>query len=301
MEPARDQIAKQRARALRAGGTRMKEVLLVSLVIVLAAVVGYTSQETHTAFGILDQPVYAHGVPVVTSFADGSLSGAQVLQLDVPSTGSGAVQAPATLIVPTHPEPVRNVQAINTRVGKEVALFFDRPATVAAVNIYRNEELLVEHWTEEQYIDTELENGVSVVYRVTSVATVDGVDYLADSSGTATAVPSDQIPPFQPTTIMVTSVNDPVEGEGLQITWTMPADDDLDHITLYRSEVYGNRGDAVTTLPADGDSSYRDTSVQPNVTYYYTVVAVDAAGNASSGDFSIPTPGNPSPFTPIAR
>lgn len=75
-------------------------------------------------------------------------------------------------------------------------------------------------------------------------------------------------------------VNNPgVKGE-LVVSWTNPSDSDFSHIHIYRSTSSGTIG----TLVGDNITGikYKDTGLESLTTYYYTVKAVDAAGNEST-------------------
>ncbi len=72
--------------------------------------------------------------------------------------------------------------------------------------------------------------------------------------------------------------NPTVKGQ-LVVTWTKPTDSDLNHIHIYRSTIAGTLG----TLVADNQTgiTWTDTDLASQTRYYYTVKAVDNAGNES--------------------
>jgi fibronectin type 3 domain-containing protein len=67
----------------------------------------------------------------------------------------------------------------------------------------------------------------------------------------------------------------------VDLSWSISLETDLAGYRVYRSEQEGSRGQLVT-----GDllltPAVRDTSVEPGHRYWYTVTAVDRAGNESS-------------------
>jgi fibronectin type 3 domain-containing protein len=64
------------------------------------------------------------------------------------------------------------------------------------------------------------------------------------------------------------------------LSWSINLETDLAGYRVYRSEQQGTRGTLITPdlllAPA-----YRDTSVEPGHRYWYSVTAVDRAGNES--------------------
>lgn len=75
---------------------------------------------------------------------------------------------------------------------------------------------------------------------------------------------------------------------GIQLTWTDNLEADVDHYNVFRSETQGQAG---TQIGSTAANSFTDVNVSPAKTYYYTLTAVDYAGNESvtSGEFMITT------------
>lgn len=310
---------------LQRPGMTFKELLLVALVAVLAGVVIYDTVNERSALGLIPTAAFANANPIILTFRTEALVEEQFLDLNFATAQYAGEQTGGTVTDPLSPPPVTNVDASNTRIGGEVALFWTLPAGVEHVNIYREEregeeKLLVEQVEGERYIDTDAGNGQRYTYRVASVVIIVGADgaenvYESTEKPAGLVAVRDVIPPAAPTQVTVTTyaIDDASEesgdeNTGLEITWEQPADADLRAIVVYRSELYGDRGAEVTriTVPADADTqaekytSYRDADLAVNNTYYYTVVAVDAAGNESSDVFQLTAPGNPNPFTPFS-
>ena len=68
----------------------------------------------------------------------------------------------------------------------------------------------------------------------------------------------------------------------VDLSWAINVETDLAGYHVYRSEQEGTRGQLITPdlLPTP---AVRDNSVEPGHRYWYTVTAVDRAGNESPG------------------
>jgi fibronectin type 3 domain-containing protein len=67
----------------------------------------------------------------------------------------------------------------------------------------------------------------------------------------------------------------------VDLSWSISLETDLAGYRVYRSELEGTRGQVLNPdlLPTP---AVRDTSVKPGHRYWYTVTAVDRAGNESA-------------------
>ena len=67
----------------------------------------------------------------------------------------------------------------------------------------------------------------------------------------------------------------------MDLSWSINLETDLAGYRVYKSEQEGARGQLITPdlLPVP---AVRDTSVEPGHRYWYTVTAVDRAGNESA-------------------
>ncbi len=299
---------RRRKKQFRTHHTSGKEIVLLALVTVIGALAVYTSQDRHTAFGLMAEYAYADEIPIMTSFRVEPLISEAVLELDFTVGEDDVVQTQGILVDATNPPPVEEVQALNTRVGGEVALFWIRPEIVSSVNIYRRElhaeeeeefELIQENNTELSYIDEEVKNTVMYEYQLYSTMKYEGEWHESKKSLSIVVQPADEIPPFSPTDITVTTITTKKGAAGLQISWANPTDEDFDHVKIYRSSDYGTRGEEIVTVKKGKDTTYVDTEADTNVIQYYTVVSYDVAGNGSSEDFQIPLAGNQNPFAPF--
>jgi hypothetical protein len=72
------------------------------------------------------------------------------------------------------------------------------------------------------------------------------------------------------------------------ITWKLPKDADFDHVVLTRSTRRGTQADKVVYTGTG--TRYVDRRLSNNVSFRYTLVAVDKAGNRSAGVSAAATP-----------
>jgi len=122
----------------------------------------------------------------------------------------------------------------------------------------------------------------------------DGGYMSTAESGTILGV--DSTPPDPPSAITVT---DPGTGGTLDLSWNNPTNSDFDHIKIFRCPHTNDIG----YLVHDGVSgtSTNDTGLGDELTYYYTVIAVDTNGNWSTNRTQIvgtPTGLQPALFRP---
>ena len=138
------------------------------------------------------------------------------------------------------------------------------------------------------YRDTSVVFDHTYVYTVRSVIQVEGVEMESSDSQPVTVTPRDTFPPAAPQSLVAALLPGPAPGTVLvDLSWSINVETDLGGYRVYRSEQEGTRGELITPdlLPTP---ALRDTSVQPGRRYWYTVTAVDRAGNESS------------PSTPVA-
>src|SRR5207245_784236 len=119
-------------------------------------------------------------------------------------------------------------------------------------------------------------------YTVRSVVVVEGNELESSDSQPVTVTPRDIFPPAPPQGLVAAVLPGPNAGTPLvDISWSINLETDLAGYRVYRSEREGARGELVTPdlLPTP---AVRDTSVEPGHRYWYTVTAVDRAGNESA-------------------
>lgn len=132
------------------------------------------------------------------------------------------------------------------------------------------------------YQDTMFEFGKSYLYIVRSVITANGLPLESDDSQHVVVTPRDTFPPAAPQGLVAALVPGPTpESSAVELSWSISLETDLAGYRVYRSEQENIRGQLLTAelllTPAD-----RDTSVESGHRYWYTVTAVDRAGNESA-------------------
>jgi fibronectin type 3 domain-containing protein len=137
------------------------------------------------------------------------------------------------------------------------------------------------------YSDTSFSFDRTYVYVVRSVIPVEGGELESSESQPVTVTPRDTFPPAAPQGLVgavlpgatpVTLVVD--------LSWSISLETDLAGYRVYRSEQEGTRGQ-VLNLELLPTPAIRDTSVEPGHRYWYSVTAVDHAGNESAGSVPV--------------
>jgi hypothetical protein len=132
------------------------------------------------------------------------------------------------------------------------------------------------------YRDSTFEFGKTYVYTVRTVIPVIGGTIESSDSVPSIVTPGDIYPPAVPQGLVgVVVTTDPSGPSEVDLSWSINTETDLAGYHVYRSEQQGTLGQLISAdlllSPA-----YRDTSVQPGHLYWYSVTAVDRAGNESA-------------------
>ena len=140
----------------------------------------------------------------------------------------------------------------------------------------------------ERYSDTAFTFDHTYVYTARSVIQVENNSVDSADSESLTVTPHDTFPPAPPQGIVTAVLPGAMQGQlVVELSWSINLETDLAGYYVYRSEQEGIRGQLVKPdlllTPA-----VRDTAVEPGHRYWYTVTAVDRAGNESA------------PSTPVA-
>ena len=98
----------------------------------------------------------------------------------------------------------------------------------------------------------------------------------AQVSAKPTSPPPDTTPPGAPTSVVATDL---VTGGSVRLNWVNPTDADFAYTRIYRSTAAGTLGTRIVDSLAG--TTYTNTGLTDNTTYYYTVRAVDGSGNES--------------------
>jgi fibronectin type 3 domain-containing protein len=132
------------------------------------------------------------------------------------------------------------------------------------------------------YSDTSFSFDRTYVYTVRSVIEVEGKELESSDSQPLTVAPRDTFPPAAPQGLVAALLPGATPGAFVvDLSWSINLETDLAGYRVYRSEQENTRGQL---LAADLllEPANRDTSVKPGHRYWYTVTAVDRAGNESA-------------------
>lgn len=134
--------------------------------------------------------------------------------------------------------------------------------------------------TDNSYRDTLIEFGKTYLYVVRAVALAEGGPVESDDSAPVVVTPKDTFPPSAPQNVVAAATLPSGGSPSVDLSWSSNLENDLAGYRVYRSDAQGSRGQLLTTdlLPAP---AYRDMSVQQGHRYWYSVTAVDRAGNES--------------------
>ena len=132
------------------------------------------------------------------------------------------------------------------------------------------------------YSDTSFNFDRTYIYTVRSVIQVEGQELESSASGAVTVALRDTFPPAAPQGLVAALLPGATPSTFVaELSWSINLEADLAGYRVYRSEQENVRGRLLTVelllAPAD-----RDTSVERGHRYWYTVTAVDRAGNESA-------------------
>ena len=138
-----------------------------------------------------------------------------------------------------------------------------------------------------RYQDTAFEFGKSYLYVLRSVISTNGLPLESDDSQHVMVTPRDTFPPAAPQGLVAALLPGATpESSAVELSWSISLETDLAGYRVYRSEQENIQGQLLTAdlllTPAD-----RDTSVEPGHRYWYSVTAVDRAGNESAPSVAV--------------
>ena len=147
--------------------------------------------------------------------------------------------------------------------------------------VWRAPLLSIATTTAPEYEDTGFDYGKTYVYVVRSVVSVDGKPLESGDSRPLILTPKDIFPPAAPQDLVAAVLPGANGNRVVDLSWAGNTETDLAGYRVYRSEEENERGQLLTPnqLPS---SAYRDANVTPGRRYWYTVTAVDRAGNESA-------------------
>lgn len=153
------------------------------------------------------------------------------------------------------------------------------PSLQSASKAETNPAPLVSSQT-NSYRDTSFTFDHTYIYIVRSVIRADGNSVESSDSQPVTVTPRDIFPPAAPQNLVGISPRcAPPDGLYVDLSWAINLETDLAGYRVYRSELEGTPGRPIELLWLV--PSYRDTSVQSGHSYWYSVTALDRAGNES--------------------
>jgi len=123
---------------------------------------------------------------------------------------------------------------------------------------------------------TGLENGERYYYRLQAK---DHLDQVSDFSDTVFAIPKDSIIPAIPTGLIATANSN----DSVTLTWTANIEEDLEGYNIYRSLLSHpyKWGSPINRIDPIIESRFVDSGLEPEMTYYYVVTALDEEPNES--------------------
>jgi hypothetical protein len=160
---------------------------------------------------------------------------------------------------------------------------------------WKTPPLLLAPAQSNSYSDTFFEFGKTYVYLVRSVTIAGGSPIESDDSAPAIVTPRDTFPPATPQNVVAAVLPGDNDRRIVDLSWSINVEADLAGYRVYRSERPGERGQLLQTelLPSP---AYRDSAVQAGHRYWFTVTAVDRAGNESgSSDAALADLTQPAP------
>jgi hypothetical protein len=132
------------------------------------------------------------------------------------------------------------------------------------------------------YHDTSFVFERTYVYVVRSVIVAEGGELESSESRPVTVTPHDTFPPATPQGLVAALLAGSTPGAFVvDLSWSINLETDLAGYRVYRSEQENTRGQ-LQNLDLLPTPAVRDTSVQAGHRYWYTVTAVDRAGNESA-------------------
>ncbi|MGA2300337.1 MAG: fibronectin type III domain-containing protein [Candidatus Acidiferrum sp.] len=184
-------------------------------------------------------------------------------------------------------EPLGQIQEFHVYRGE-----LDAASAVAAAKdlgqaVWKSRPLQLTATTAPEFLDMGFDYGKTYAYLVRSVVVADGVQRESGDSQAAVVTPRDIFPPAAPQGIVAAVIPGSSAGSlVVDLSWSINVETDLAGYRLYRSEQEGTQGQLLSPdlLPTP---AYRDNSVSSGKRYWYTVTAVDRAGNESASSAAV--------------
>jgi len=179
-------------------------------------------------------------------------------------------------------EPLGPIQEFHVYRGELDLTSAAAAAKDLAQAVWKSRPLQIATTTAPEFLDTGFDYGKTYAYLVRTIVFADGVAHESGDSQPAILTPRDTFPPAPPQGIVAAVLPSNSPGSLIvDLSWSINLETDLAGYRLYRSEQEDNRGQLLTPelLPTP---AYRDNTVSSGKRYWYTVTAVDRAGNEST-------------------
>ena len=234
-------------------------------------------------------PYTTVGTPAGTTYADKNLTNGTAyyyVVTAVSATGESANsnQASATpTAAATAPVPPLNLTA--TGGNQQVSLAWTASAGATSYNVKRSPTnggpyTTVASPAGTSYTDTTVTNGTTYDYVVTAVNAAGQSGNSNQATATPMAAPTAPVPPLN---LTATGGNQQVS-----LAWTASTG-----ATSYNVKRAATNGGPYTTVASPAGTSYTDTTVTNETTYYYVVTAVSASGESANSNQASATPTTP--------
>jgi len=207
---------------------------------------------------------------------------ARIASLDASVTEAGIQLQWAAPDKTSAGEPLGPIQEFHVYRGELDAA----SAAVAAKDLaqagWKSRPLKIAATTAPEFLDTGFDYGKTYAYLVRTVVLVAGVKQESGDSQAAILTPKDIFPPAPPQGIVAAVIPGASPGSlVVDLSWSINLETDLAGYRMYRGEQEGTQGQLLTPelLPTP---AYRDNTVSSGKRFWYTVTAVDRAGNESA-------------------
>jgi hypothetical protein len=179
-------------------------------------------------------------------------------------------------------EPLGAIQEFHVYRGELDAASAAAATRNLAQAVWKSRPLQIAATTVSEFLDTGFDYGKTYAYLVRTVVLVAGLKQESGDSQAAILTPKDIFPPAPPQGIVAAVIPGATPGSlVVDLSWSINLETDLAGYRMYRSEQEGTQGQLLTPelLPTP---AYRDNSVSSGKRFWYTVTAVDRAGNESA-------------------
>lgn len=206
---------------------------------------------------------------------------------------------PAYYPIPPLPE---QITVTSTELGDSVLITWQAPAnqTYDGVEIFqsteakrRDRKIAESPNISGSIVDTSVVLEMTYYYTLRTWRMVDGQQLYSEFSEVFEIIPTDTTPPFPPSNVTVK--RDETNPAQLRVSWDAITDNDTWKVIIRRSQNSGTIGQVIDEVDPS-ITELIDNTVDPGITYYYTVTAQDASGNESSYRLTIAPYGNAEPF-----